>query len=56
MKTNDIIGIAAIFAAGWYTANQSQAATVGAAGWQWYDILAVFALLAIGFYFAVVLS
>jgi hypothetical protein len=56
MKFNDILGLSAVFAAGWYTANQSQAATVGAVGWQWYDFLIIAVLLMIGFYFAVVLS
>lgn len=56
MKMNDVIGLGAVFAAGWYLANQNQQATVGPAGWQWYDIAAILALLAIGFYFAVVLS
>jgi hypothetical protein len=56
MKFNDVVGLTAVFAAGWYTANQSQAATVGATGWQWYDVGIVLALLAVGFYFAVMLS
>jgi hypothetical protein len=56
MKFNDVVGLGAVFAAGWYTANQSQSTPIGAAGWQWYDIAAILALLAIGFYFAVVLS
>lgn len=53
---NDVIGLGATFAAGWYVANQNQAATVGPTGWQWYDFLVVALLLVVGFYFAVVLS
>jgi hypothetical protein len=56
MKMNDVIGLGATFAAGYYVANQQQAATLGPAGWQWYDFLIVAVLLAVGFYFAVVLS
>lgn len=56
MKANDVIGLAATFAAGYYVANQTQAPTIGPAGWQWYDYAIILGLLAIGFYFAVVLS
>lgn len=56
MKANDVIGLTATFAAGYYVANQMQAATIGPTGWQWYDFAIVIGLLAVGFYFAVVLS
>lgn len=53
MKATDIVGFAAILAGGYYAGSQSQAGTF------WNSTLnmaIVFALLAIGFYFAVVLS
>lgn len=47
---NDTIGFAAVFAAGYYVRG------VNASSLQWYDVAIVLGLLAIGFYFAVLLS
>ena len=53
MKSNDLVGFAAILAAGYFVGSQSEAGTF------WNSFLNMFialALLGIGFYFAVVLS
>ena len=53
MKSNDLVGFAAILAAGYFAGSQSQAGTF------WNNFLNMFialALLAIGFYFSVILS
>jgi hypothetical protein len=53
MKASDIVGFAAILTAGYYAGSQS---ATGQFWSSWTNMLIVFALLAIGFYFAVVLS
>lgn len=53
MKSNDLVGFAAILAAGYFAGSQSQAGTF----WNnWVNMFIVAALLGIGFYFAVILS
>jgi hypothetical protein len=53
MKSSDIIGFAALLTAGYYAGSQSATGTL----WNNYtNLFIVGALIAIGFYFAVVLS
>ena len=53
MKASDIVGFAAILTAGYYAGSQN---ATGQFWNNWTAMLIVLALLAVGFYFAVVLS
>jgi hypothetical protein len=49
MRVADMVGLVSIFVSGWYFGQHTN-------GYSWLDYLIIFGLLAVGFYFSVVLS